>query len=103
MINFVRNAFFSFLFFISLLYSKADKPNFIVIFTDDQGYGDLSCFGSKIIKTPNIDRIAKKEESLPTLWLHHQFVLLLEQPYQLGVIRNVSECINMFFFRHQKV
>ena len=38
----------------------AAKPNFIIIFTDDQGYGDLSCFGSKTIKTPNIDRIAKE-------------------------------------------
>ena len=36
-----------------------DKPNFIIIFTDDQGYNDLSCFGSKKIKTPNIDSIAK--------------------------------------------
>ena len=36
----------------------AAKPNFIIIFTDDQGYGDLSCFGSKTIRTPNIDRIA---------------------------------------------
>jgi arylsulfatase A len=36
----------------------AAKPNFILIFIDDQGYGDLSCFGSKIIKTPNIDRLA---------------------------------------------
>ena len=36
------------------------KPNFIIIFTDDQGYGDLSCFGSTTIKTPNIDRIAKE-------------------------------------------
>lgn len=36
------------------------KPNFILIFTDDQGYGDLSCFGSDKIKTPNIDRIAKE-------------------------------------------
>ena len=35
-----------------------DKPNFIVIFTDDQGYNDLGCFGSKTIKTPNIDRLA---------------------------------------------
>jgi len=33
-------------------------PNFILIFTDDQGYGDLSCFGSKTIRTPNIDRMA---------------------------------------------
>ena len=28
-----------------------DKPNFILIFTDDQGYGDLGCFGSKTIRT----------------------------------------------------
>ncbi|SVD29264.1 uncharacterized protein METZ01_LOCUS382118, partial [marine metagenome] len=39
---------------------QAAKPNFVIIFTDDQGYGDLSCFGSKTIKTPNIDRIAKE-------------------------------------------
>jgi len=39
---------------------SAAKPNFVIIFTDDQGYGDLSCFGSKTIKTPNIDRIAKE-------------------------------------------
>ena len=38
----------------------AAKPNFIIIFTDDQGYGDLSCFGSKTIRTPNIDRIAEE-------------------------------------------
>ncbi|MCP4848577.1 MAG: sulfatase [Verrucomicrobiaceae bacterium] len=37
-----------------------DKPNFIIIFTDDQGYGDLGCFGSTKIKTPNIDRMAKE-------------------------------------------
>ena len=36
----------------------AAKPNFIAIFTDDQGYGDLGCFGSPDIHTPNIDRMA---------------------------------------------
>ncbi len=35
-----------------------DPANFIVIFTDDQGYNDLGCFGSETIKTPNIDRMA---------------------------------------------
>lgn len=37
---------------------RAASPNFIIIFIDDQGYGDLSCFGSKTIKTPHIDRLS---------------------------------------------
>jgi len=48
------------IFLISTEHAQAAKPNFIIIFTDDQGYGDLSCFGSKTIKTPNIDRIANE-------------------------------------------
>ncbi len=36
------------------------KPNIIVIFTDDQGYGDLSCFGSTTIQTPRIDSLANE-------------------------------------------
>ncbi|MEM7699581.1 MAG: sulfatase [Verrucomicrobiota bacterium] len=35
-----------------------DRPNFIIIFTDDQGYGDLGCFGSTTIKTPHLDQLA---------------------------------------------
>jgi len=37
---------------------RSDRPNVIVIFTDDQGYGDLGCFGSETIATPNLDRLA---------------------------------------------
>ncbi|WP_018970821.1 sulfatase-like hydrolase/transferase [Rubritalea marina] len=38
----------------------APKPNIIFIFTDDWGWGDLSCHGHPYIKTPNIDRLAKE-------------------------------------------
>lgn len=34
------------------------KPNIIFVMTDDQGYGDLSCMGSKDFVTPNIDKLA---------------------------------------------
>ncbi len=37
---------------------KAKKPNFIIIFCDDMGYGDLGCFGSTKHRTPKIDRMA---------------------------------------------
>ena len=40
----------------SLIFSKT--PNFIVIFTDDQGYEDIGCFGSPKIKTPHLDKLA---------------------------------------------
>lgn len=35
------------------------RPNIIFILADDMGYGDLSCFGSKYVKTPNIDKLAQ--------------------------------------------
>jgi arylsulfatase A len=38
----------------------ATKPNIVIIFTDDQGYGDLGCFGSTTIRTPHLDRLAKE-------------------------------------------
>ncbi|MCX7885971.1 MAG: sulfatase-like hydrolase/transferase [Verrucomicrobiae bacterium] len=37
--------------------ATANKPNVLILITDDQGYGELSCHGNPILKTPNLDRL----------------------------------------------
>ena len=46
-----------------------DKPNIVVIFTDDQGYGDLGCFGGKHVSTPRIDRMATEGAKLTSFYV----------------------------------
>jgi arylsulfatase A len=40
--------------------SLSSKPNIVFIMIDDLGYGDLGCYGSKLNRTPNINRLAKE-------------------------------------------
>jgi len=40
--------------------ARASTPNVIIVLTDDQDYGDLSCTGNPVMKTPNMDRLARE-------------------------------------------
>lgn len=40
--------------------NDAPRPNIVFIMADDLGYGDLGCYGQKLIQTPNIDRLAEE-------------------------------------------
>ena len=38
----------------------AERPNIVLIYADDLGYGDVSCYGATKVQTPNVDRLAKE-------------------------------------------
>ncbi len=46
----------------------SDRPNFVIIFTDDQGYADVGCFGSATIATPRLDRMAREGMKLTSFY-----------------------------------
>ena len=45
---------------LSFTFSLAARPNVILVFIDDMGWGDFSCFGNEAARTPNVDRMAKE-------------------------------------------
>lgn len=70
------------------------KPNFIQILTDDQGYGDLACFGHPVIRSPNIDGLAKEGIKFSNCYSAHATsspsraaILTGRTPFRNGVYR----------------
>ena len=44
---------------VSIPEVKSKPPNIVLILADDLGYGDLGCFGQKVLKTPRLDAMAR--------------------------------------------
>ena len=76
---------------------KAKPPNFILIFTDDQGYQDLGCFGSEKIKTPHLDRMAEEGLMLtsfyaqPVCGVSRGALMTGSYPIRIAEPKNVKE------------
>ncbi|EMI18673.1 arylsulfatase A [Rhodopirellula maiorica SM1] len=53
----------------AVLAAPSPQPNIVVIFTDDQGYADLSCFGGTHVSTPRIDQMAAEGTKLTSFYM----------------------------------
>jgi arylsulfatase A-like enzyme len=73
--------------------SSTRLPNFVLLLADDLGYGDLSCYGSKEIRTPNLDEMAKEGAKLddfyafPTCTPSRAALLTGRYPLRSGLTR----------------
>ena len=77
--------------------NPAKKPNFIIIFADDLGYGDISGFGFKKspFKTPNLERMAAEGAKLTSYYVPTPYcapsratILTGRYPFRNGVVHN---------------
>ncbi|MGB0993021.1 MAG: sulfatase-like hydrolase/transferase, partial [Akkermansiaceae bacterium] len=99
MIAFVRKVFCVTLVAASSLISAAavDRPNVLVILTDDQGSRDLGCYGAKDLATPAIDALAAGGVKLegfysaaPVCCPSRAGLLTGKHPWEVGVANNIG-------------
>jgi len=49
-----------FILFLGIVHTNAERPNIVLIYMDDMGYGDIGCYGSSKNRTPVIDQMARE-------------------------------------------
>ncbi len=52
-------------------HADRQRPNILIVFTDDQGYADLACFGSRTNKTPRMDQLAREGTKFTDFYAQH--------------------------------
>lgn len=77
--------------------AEPDQPNIVVFLADDMGWGDAGCYGSKLIKSPNIDKLASQGVRFTQCYAacgvcspSRSSILTGRTPYRNGVWRHLS-------------
>jgi len=71
------------------------RPNIIVVMTDDQGYGDLSCHGHPYIKTPHIDKLRDQSSRFEDFFVSSSCaptraaIMSGKHPFKVGVTHTI--------------
>lgn len=86
---------------LSVQNAEMKRPNFLILLTDDQGYGDAGCYGSTDLQTPNFDRLAAEGcrftqwyGAAPVCSASRAGLLTGRFPWSVGVPGNVSAAWN---------
>jgi arylsulfatase A-like enzyme len=76
---------------------KGSRPNIILVMTDDQGMGDLSCLGNPVLQTPNLDKFYEKSTRFqefhvsPTCAPTRSAIMSGRHEFRNGVTHTVNE------------
>ena len=75
----MKPIYFSLTLLLACIPVSAEKPNIVFFFTDDQTSSVLGCYGHPLVKTPNIDRLAREGTRFANAFVSQS--ILLGKPY----------------------
>ena len=76
---------------------EGSRPNIVLVMTDDQGMGDLSCMGNEVVRTPKIDHFYEKATRFtdfqvsPTCAPTRSAIMSGRQPFKVGVTHTILQ------------
>ncbi len=80
---------------LTVVNPRAPRPNVIIIYSDDLGYGDIGCYGNSVIRTPNVDSLAREGNRFTNFYAvaavcapSRAGLLTGRYPFRTGIIGN---------------